>query len=388
MPGDEDFGEPGFYVPVDVPLLVMNVLILAANGLVVELFRSTRTLRTPSNAFLASLAVSDGVSSVLGVPLLIACSATTTEAACIPSSVFLRFSAVCAMLHLLMIASDRYGCIVHPLKYPSHMCAGAAAVLLCAVYLVSAAVALAQLSWLDFSTLDVNQDAEARIIEIEKRYFLACFVAFFCVPVALTSFCYARILHVSLGHHRAILKQRSCSPQPSLLRALGRYRGSLVLWAMFFVFTVSLLPNFILGLQHHMGDELFGEFPLWVENAIVFLRFTPPLTNPVLCTFFKQDFRAALGKWWAKHSQCLAGSCLSLRAKPKQQQQERWKVTYTSAARASRAASTVDTFLEYSRSKSARDSTHFPDVVEQPNDFLDTPTTGPLEKDSVSLERT
>ena len=305
----EDEMYHGFYAPVDVPLIIMWFLIIAANSLVVILVYWKQSLRSLSNTFLASMAISDSVSSTFGIPFLISCSATTSKTACVPSVIFLKFGAVSTVLHLLIIAFDRYAMIVHPLRYSSLITVPKAVAAVLCTYFTSVAVALVQLSWTNVETLDVEEDAEDTILEIEKLFFISCLAVFFAVPITLMCYFYGHVFAISLRHKRDIRRQHG----QRLPRSIGEFRGSLVLCAMLVVFILCWFPYFALGLQHNMGDEPFS-LPIWFEHSVVFLRFTAPLVNPVLTTICKQDFRRAL-RLWIKMIQRHCVNCFTVKKK-------------------------------------------------------------------------
>ena len=290
--GDLDEDSLGFYPPIDVPLIVIGLLILMANLQILILILKKETLRkVTANIFLGSLATCDFVSGVFGIPLIIGCSATHSDGTCITTAVFIRFSAVLSVLHLLCIAIDRYVMVVN-IDYETLVTHKKAIIAVISIWLFSLLVALIQLSWYDVDEIDVDEDADERTVQIEKIYFIICLVLFYGLPLLLMCYCYGRIFSISLRHILAIRKQRVNLHQlvPPLIVEL---RGSVILATMMVVFAGCWLPYFMAALQEHMGDDLFV-FPVWSAHLLVFLRFTPPLLNPLLCTFCKRDFRKAL----------------------------------------------------------------------------------------------
>ena len=105
------------------PLIVVCVLIIAFNSVVIALMRWKETLRTRSNIILVSLAVSDLMSGLFGIPLIFGCSVTNSSAragpsvACVSSVLFMRFTAVSTALHFVLVACDRYVMIKFSLQY-------------------------------------------------------------------------------------------------------------------------------------------------------------------------------------------------------------------------------------------------------------------------------
>ena len=285
----ENDPDPRFYPAVDVPLLCLSVFIVGTNLMVILLVWKKECLHNYTNGFLASLACSDFLTGLVGVPLFIGCAATHQNNVCISSVIFQRFLSLSTVLHLLLIALDRYYTIILPMKYPNAFPKRRAVACIVVIWTLSPIVSLTQLTWVNFDTVNVNENAEDHIIEIEKYYFSVCFALFFAFPMLLMTVMYLQILRVSFKHMRMIRKlNRRAKRRPSVMRAMHEYRGSILFATMLIIFCGCWMPYFLLGLQHHYG--LFA-LPRWSEHIMVFLRFGASFFNPVLCAFCKPDFR-------------------------------------------------------------------------------------------------
>lgn len=97
--------------------MVLCVAIICVNTLVLVLYSKRRQLRTKTNTLLASLATSDLLMGLCGVPLFIACNAFLDGDVCIAQGVVFRFIAVSTMFHILAITGERYICVLHPMQY-------------------------------------------------------------------------------------------------------------------------------------------------------------------------------------------------------------------------------------------------------------------------------
>ena len=163
--------------PLIVLLSFMCLLIVVVNGLVIFLSCKSKTLRTLTNMFLTSLALSDLMSGLVGIPLLVICLVRDIIKVCVSSTIFIRFTAISSVCHVLLIASDRYIFILHDVKYHSFVTKWRAIVATIAIWLFSVVVSVIQLSWHNLQ--------EAALTEFEKRtedsdikYSLACIVLF------------------------------------------------------------------------------------------------------------------------------------------------------------------------------------------------------------------
>ena len=109
------------FLPVSliVTLSFMCLLIVAVNRLVILLIYKKKLLKTITNMFLTSLALSDLMSGLLGIPLFVICLVRDVIKVCVSSAIFFRLTAISSVCHVLLIACDRYVFIVHYMKYNS-----------------------------------------------------------------------------------------------------------------------------------------------------------------------------------------------------------------------------------------------------------------------------
>ncbi|KAJ7380945.1 hypothetical protein OS493_004533 [Desmophyllum pertusum] len=284
------------FLPVSlaVTLSINGLLIIAVNGLVIFLVHKKKTLRTLTNMFLTSLALSDLMSGLVGIPLLLICLTREIINVCVSSVVFIRFAAISSVCHVLLIACDRYIFIVHDMKYDSLVTKRRAIITTIAVWLFSFTAAVIQLSWYIFHGIDFAAFEEITE-DLNKQYSVACIVLFFVVPLLLMCYIYGRIFYISFKLKESDRQIRSSFQQPS--RSLvHEWRGRSVLLITVLIFAGCWLPYFVVMLGDYMESSKRSSMPIpvWVERLLVFLGFIPPLLNPILCTLAKKDFRRAL----------------------------------------------------------------------------------------------
>lgn len=286
--------EPTFYTAIDVPMLCLGFLIAATNLSVLVLVLKKRCLHSYTNAILASLAGSDFLTGLVGIPVFIGCSATYQDNVCIASVMFHRFLLISTVLHLLLIASDRYYTIILSIKYPHGFTKRRACACIIFIWIFSPVAAMIQLTWINVHTTNVNENASSDIIEIEKYYFSVCFALFYAFPFLLMTGMYIRILITALHHMRMIRKLQVCpNRKAKFAKFMREYRGSILFFIMLVVFGGCWMSYFLMGLQHHFGEKLFVATS-WSEHVVVFLRFAASLFNPVLYALCKPDFRFAI----------------------------------------------------------------------------------------------
>ena len=269
------------------PLVALSFLIIAFNSIVVALIYWKVSLRTHSNIILVSLAVSDLMSGLFGVPLIFACSLSVTRIlrqgplnACVFSVLFIRFTAVSTVLHFVLVACDRYILIILPLLSHRHVTLARVRCALLVIWIISPLVATIQLSWYNAGNLLEMKDQDV-------VYFLFLIVAFFAVPLAVMLCIYSHIIAVTIHHLRAMRIRRDIS------RSIARdMRGTVILILMLIVFSACWFPFFMMIFQSHVHVEIFY-FSSW-SCYTLFARFIPPITNPIFCVFCKRDIRNSL----------------------------------------------------------------------------------------------
>lgn len=284
----------GFYWPIHSPLILFLLFIVATNGSEIVLIICKETLRTVSNTFLVSLAVSDLLFGVIGIPLFLVCSIQRNILVCVFSSQVVRFTAISSVFHLLLIACDRYTMIVYSMKYHALLTRQRATVFIALIWILACVSSFIQLSW--YSATSNSVRIKVGGILIDKIYFLFVLIVFLFLPLLSMLFMYSRILVISLRHILAVRRRKRNLDQP--VPSIGRdLRGTFILLTMMLIFVGCWLPFFLLTLQDHISERFLVISPGWTLCLILYFRFLPPLTNPILCAFCKQDFRRAWGNF-------------------------------------------------------------------------------------------
>lgn len=276
------------------PMIPFCVLIIASNIVVIALVYWKESLRTLTNIILVSLAVSDLMSGLVGIPLLFACAVTKTLGACIASALFMRFTTVSTVLHFVLVASDRYAMITYSMRYNTLVTRSRVVCALLTVWITSIAVSTVQMTWYDVSESVREKKRE------DEVYFFIFIIVFFALPLLYMLFVYSHILVVSLRLLFATRARRTNlgdEPVHSIMRDL---RGTAILISMLVVFTGCWLPFYLLILQDHVKVEIIPVYS-WELCVYAFMRFIPPMSNPVFCSFCKRDFRRTIRTWLSAH---------------------------------------------------------------------------------------
>ena len=297
----EPYGPPSveiFTASVIVVLAQIGALIVVVNGLVISMVYKKKTLRSFTNLFLGSLALSDLVTGLVGVPLLLVCSNMIKADICISSVILFRFTGISSICHVLLISFDRYFAIVHPYRRASLITKRRAICAICLVWVFACLSSTIQLSWDNLNFDDASESKES--VDFDTGYSIICLVLFFLVPLLLMCFIYGRIFYISFKIAKNDRHLQDALHRGS--RAVHReWRGRSVLVIMVVSFAGCWLPFFLAMLNDHSSEPDPTPSLVWVQRLLSVLGFIPPLTNPLLCTLAKKDFRQVLRGMIFKH---------------------------------------------------------------------------------------
>ena len=161
------------------PYILLAVVILFGNSLVVLSYKSNNRLRTRTNAFLVSLAISDFLVGGISLPMWIYIILTEfNESATLIFRVFDVFAALASIYHLTAISIERYIAVSRPFYYKCLSSFFHRAMIASAWI---AAGVLASLSSVNTTPL------------ISRVYSMVLFIGGFTVPAAITAFMYTGV---------------------------------------------------------------------------------------------------------------------------------------------------------------------------------------------------
>ena len=278
-------------------LLPIGLLIVLTNFVVFVLFYSRPSLRKPSNYLLLSLAICDFLNGSVNISLFLLVFIQVVK-----GSKFLvllctvevshNFIAITAACHIFLITAERYLAVMRPLKY--HVIKKRTMLLVIGgAWVISAVVAAAPITWFSMR----NRKERTGLI-LETAFNVFVLFAVFVVPYTFILFSHITMFRKisKKNDHRAGLNSRAKS---RIRKKKKHERKCLIIFAaMATVFAVCWLPWFVLRLIYSLiGQRLIQHDPVaMVIAAQVFLivRYLTSVINPLLYTFFKQDFWRAL----------------------------------------------------------------------------------------------
>jgi len=290
---EQDELASSYFMPAyDSSLIVLCVAIVCVNTLVLVLYSKRRHLRTKTNTLLVSLATSDLLMGLCGVPLFIACTAFLDGDVCIAQGVVFRFIAVSTMFHILAVTGERYICVLHPMQYINIVTGKRILRVIAGIWAISLFVALIQLSWvLPFGYFSANEVKFTASLAYNWVGLAVCFAIPFLGMVVF----YTRMF---ITIHRQVQKIKRQSvildfaTSSSAFRSSRRQLRALVTFSLMLgLFAGSWTTWYISILQIYARAQFFPEVSMIIFD---FLRAGVSLINPLLYTFLKNDFREAL----------------------------------------------------------------------------------------------
>lgn len=292
---DEEFVN-GFSARYDVYPLVLAVLIIVANGTALALVVRKKKLQTVTNGVLASLATSDLLAGLLGIPLYLVCNVTYHTSWCLSSAVFWRFVSISTVLHLTILTVHLFATVCHLTRFEFVLRRNATTCLVCTAWLCAAFVSLVQLSWI---IVEDDKSDEERL-RLHFIYSITVLVLFLGVPLATMVYCQLRIFAFICVYKRErkarVSEKGNSSDHQPYAKVTSTWKTAVVFAGLLAVFLICWAPYFILELV--VDDAGMESLPLWaVYMLFYFTRFAASAVNPVLIVVGKSDFRAALREW-------------------------------------------------------------------------------------------
>lgn len=294
-------------------LLTLSTAVM--NAAVIAAILTTRKLRLPANYLICSLAVTDLLVAVLVMPLSVLYIATATwslgHVVCEAWLSVDMTCCTCSILHLCVIALDRYWAITKAVEYTRKRTPRRAATMVTAVWVASVFISAPPLFWRRRRD-DVH---ECAIEHDQLGYSIYSTFGAFYIPMTLILILYYRIYGAakslyqkrgssrhfsdSLNHFRVDLSasdpgvelEKLNSPEERNQMCSSRERkAARILGLILSAFIICWLPFFIKELL--MALKVLQPSP-HVSDFLMWLGYINSLVNPLLYTSFNEDFKQA-----------------------------------------------------------------------------------------------
>lgn len=289
--------------------IFMNVLALFGNLLVCVAFYRSSSLRTVTNYFILSLAVSDLSMAVFVMPLKSASTLANKwvagEIGCKVEYFFVNSSAGVSLLTVMLLAVNRYFRVGQPNLYAVVYSTKRSVIMAASAWLLTVALQffLALITGLQFKMSAV---LPTNCIQIYPRYSVSVFVIFIqsvyiVIPSLIIIFCYIKIYRTIRRHNKktptTLSQRRRCSAYGVEERKITQ-----VLTVVVVGFYICWIPVLVTNILNY--SQIIGKAELKYSNFyITFPLFASSIINPIIYATMSQVFR----KEFIKIFQALTG---------------------------------------------------------------------------------
>ncbi|XP_056150796.1 5-hydroxytryptamine receptor 1E [Lampris incognitus] len=340
-------GFPDKMAAVVVVLGILTLLTALINGAVIAAICTTKKLHLPANYLICSLAVTDFLVAILVMPIsILYITMETWSLGQVVCEVWLSVDmtcCTCSILHLCVIALDRYWAITKAIEYARKRSARRAGVMVGVIWVISVFISLPPLFWRQRSSSSSLQQC---LIEHDHLGYTiySTFGAFY-IPMIIILILYYRIYNAaktlyqkrgssrhlsgrsmgsqsSVDHCRAAhtfcVSDLSTSDPTLAIDKLGvairipafgtdvdgaaeknqicssrERKAARILGLILGAFIVCWLPFFMKELL--VGLRVMQPSPL-ISDLLTWLGYINSLINPLLYTSFNDDFKLAFKK--------------------------------------------------------------------------------------------
>ena len=278
---------------------------LAGNTVIGIIVYKTKTMRKPINFFIVNMAISDLLFPIIAIPHGIQWLYTDSwlisgplgQALCKLVIFLPRLSTGVSVQSLVLIAVDRFGAVVYPLRSPLISFKLCPFVIL-ATWTVAIAYNSPQLFVNKLVEYPEKLDCEQRWNEVfgeslsYESYFLSCLAVFIYIPLVLTAILYI-IIYLKLKSHKIPGEQSANAGHQRQQRERNVLKMTI---AIVLGFAVCWLP-----LAIFWCILLFTDIIVWpncgisyVSYVVVVMALANCAINPCICLIFSRNYRKEL----------------------------------------------------------------------------------------------
>eukprot|EP00794_Sanderia_malayensis_P011787 gene11787-13007_t len=292
----------------NIILTLVGVAIAAGNAFVCFAFYTNKKIRTMTNHFVISLAVSDFLVGSVLAPLSAWYSSKGPAL-----GPLIAFTLIGSLSNISGCTYDRYVAIQHPLRYQAILTKSKLHKILVLIWVVPGVISFVPQIWLSFGdNLGLSQSVSIKI----NRAYVGC-MAFGVLAVCIAMIgIYATIFKVARRHFAAI-SYLSTFNQPQQddhgdgatrtapgrrmrrfsLKSLVKDVKATKLFAIIATtFVLCWLPLIIINITDSLGYQ--EKLPMAFVNVALFTIFGNSLVNPIIYAFFQPSFRQTIVSWF------------------------------------------------------------------------------------------
>ncbi|KAM5168943.1 histamine H2 receptor [Callospermophilus lateralis] len=282
-----------FKVTLSMVLAVLILVTVAGNVVVCLAVGLNRRLRSLTNCFIVSLAVTDLLLGLLVLPFSaiyqLSCRWTFGRVFCDVYTSLDVMLCTASILNLFMISLDRYCAVTDPLRYPVMVTPARVAISLVFIWVISITLSFLSihLGWNSRGEASKGNDTARRChVQVNEVYGLVDGLVTFYLPLLVMCVTYYRIFKIAREQARRINHMSSCRAA-----TIREHKATVALAVVLGAFIICWFPYFTVFVYRGLkGDDAVNEV---FEAVVLWLGYANSALNPILYAALNRDFRTA-----------------------------------------------------------------------------------------------
>ncbi|XP_037355484.1 histamine H2 receptor isoform X1 [Talpa occidentalis] len=280
-------------ITVSVVLTVLILITIAGNVVVCLAVGLNRRLRSLTNCFIVSLAITDLLLGLLVLPFSafyqLSCRWSFGKVFCDIYTSLDVMLCTASILNLFMISLDRYCAVTDPLRYPVLITPLRVAISLVLIWVISITLSFLSihLGWNSRNeTSTVIHTVPKCKVQVNLVYGLVDGLVTFYLPLLVMCITYYRIFKIARDQAKRIHHVSSWKAA-----TVREHKATVTLAAVMGAFIVCWFPYFTVFVYRGLrGDNDINEV---FEDIVLWLGYANSALNPILYAALNRDFRTA-----------------------------------------------------------------------------------------------
>ncbi|XP_006864905.1 PREDICTED: histamine H2 receptor-like [Chrysochloris asiatica] len=280
-------------ITISMILMVLIFITIAGNVVVCLAVGLNRRLRSLTNCFIVSLAITDLLLGLLVLPFsAIYQLSSNWSFGQIFCNIYTSLDVMlctASILNLFMISLDRYCAVTDPLRYPVLVTPVRVAISLVFIWVISITLSFLSihLGWNSRNmTINVNYNISKCKVQVNEVYGLVDGLVTFYLPLLIMCITYYRIFKIARDQAKRINHISSWNAA-----TIKEHKATVTLAAVMGAFIVCWFPYFTVFVYRGLrGDEAINEV---IEAIVLWLGYANSALNPILYATLNRDFRTA-----------------------------------------------------------------------------------------------
>lgn len=278
------------------PLFFINLTALFGNTLLCIAFFKNNQLRSVTNIFVLTLAVSDIIMSLTCMPLsegsLIAGEWIFGDLLCHFQGFLAHFLAFLSLQMMAITAVNRYFRVIKPDLYKKIFTPGYTSLIIISASLLSVGI-LGSITFAQHGNLFVFHPGKTICVNLYRSllstqiYTIFSSVAFVFLPAIVIIWCYAKVFRSIRRHFRRLAARKMSSASINIINP-AEIVVTRTVFAIVLAFFLCWIPCIVIDLVDIMRDDWFDRR---VYLAYTYFAYTSSAINPIIYGIMNRSFR-------------------------------------------------------------------------------------------------